>query len=183
MTSTAIRGIGRLVTNDASWGRGAGGALDDAAVVLEGGRVAWVGPSAGLPEGAGDVAVDAAGRCCIPGFVDSHSHLVFAGDRAAEFADRASGRSYAPGGIQATVAATRAASTAELEALAGDRRRPGAACGDHDDGVQVRLRAARRRRGAGLSGRRARRGRRDVPRRPRRRPGVRRRTLRATSRW
>ncbi|QRN81992.1 MAG: imidazolonepropionase, partial [Nocardiopsis sp. BM-2018] len=87
-------------------------------LVIEGGRVAWAGPRAQAP--AADARVDAAGRCVLPGFVDSHSHIVFAGDRSREFAARMSGQPYSAGGIRTTVAATRAATEAEL--LDGARR-------------------------------------------------------------
>ncbi|MET8540845.1 imidazolonepropionase [Kitasatospora sp. NPDC004799] len=112
--STLITGIGSLVTNDPGQGAGPLGLLTDAAVVVDGGTVAWVGPAAGAP--AADERVDAAGRALLPGFVDSHAHLVFAGDRTAEFNARMSGQSYSAGGIRTTVAATRAASDAELDA-------------------------------------------------------------------
>ncbi|QMU67828.1 imidazolonepropionase [Streptacidiphilus sp. P02-A3a] len=112
--STVITGIGSLVTNDPGLGAGPLGVLADAAVVLDGGRIAWVGPAAAAP--AADQAVDAAGRAVVPGFVDSHAHLVFAGDRTAEFNARMSGQSYSAGGIRTTVAATRAATDAELDA-------------------------------------------------------------------
>ncbi|MHA7960654.1 imidazolonepropionase [Streptomyces sp. L500] len=112
--STAIINISSLVTNDPSLGEGPLGLVQDAAVVIDGDRVAWIGESSKAP--ATDNAVDAGGRAVIPGFVDSHSHLVFAGDRTAEFNARMSGRSYSAGGIRTTVAATRAASDAELEA-------------------------------------------------------------------
>ncbi|QES48582.1 imidazolonepropionase [Streptomyces venezuelae] len=114
MTTTAITSIGSLVTNDPALGEGPLGLVQDAAVVIEGDRIAWVGPTANAP--ATDTAYDADGRAVIPGFVDSHSHLVFAGDRTQEFNARMSGRSYSAGGIRTTVAATRAASDAELEA-------------------------------------------------------------------
>ncbi|GAA0439525.1 imidazolonepropionase [Streptomyces luteireticuli] len=114
MTTTAITHIGSLVTNDTSLGTGPLGLLQDAAVVIDGDRVVWVGETSKAP--ATDNAVDAGGRAVLPGFVDSHSHLVFAGDRTAEFNARMSGRSYSAGGIRTTVAATRAASDAELEA-------------------------------------------------------------------
>ncbi|MFF4222679.1 imidazolonepropionase [Streptomyces abikoensis] len=112
--STAIINISSLVTNDPSLGEGPLGLVQDAAVIIDGDRVAWIGESSKAP--ATDNAVDAGGRAVIPGFVDSHSHLVFAGDRTAEFNARMSGRSYSAGGIRTTVAATRAASDAELEA-------------------------------------------------------------------
>ncbi|MFD7028135.1 imidazolonepropionase [Streptomyces sp. NPDC059917] len=115
MTTTVIHNIGSLVTNDPALGDGSPlGLLQDAAVVLDGETVAWVGPADRAP--AADHAFDAHGRAVIPGFVDSHSHLVFAGDRTAEFNARMSGRSYSAGGIRTTVAATRAATDAELEA-------------------------------------------------------------------
>jgi imidazolonepropionase len=112
---TAIVHVGTLVTNDGEVGRGALGVIDDGAVVLEAGRVAWVGATSALPEGAGDERVDAGGRCALPGFVDSHAHLVFAGDRLADFVATTEGDEYAPGGIRTTVDATRRASTAALE--------------------------------------------------------------------
>ncbi|MFI5986661.1 imidazolonepropionase [Streptomyces sp. NPDC051555] len=115
MTTTVITHIASLVTNDPALGDGSPlGLLHDAALVIEDDRVAWVGPTADAP--AADHAFDANGRAVIPGFVDSHSHLVFAGDRTAEFNARMSGRSYSAGGIRTTVAATRAATDAELEA-------------------------------------------------------------------
>src|SRR5205823_1587174 len=86
--------------------------ITDAAVVVEGATVAWVGPAREAPDA--DQQVDAGGRAVIPGFVDSHSHLVFAGDRAAEFAARMAGEPYAAGGIRTTVAATRAATDEQL---------------------------------------------------------------------
>ncbi|MDN4173424.1 imidazolonepropionase [Nocardioides sp. SOB77] len=117
MTSTVITGIGELVTNDPARA-GLLGIVEHAAVVVEGDRVAWVGPAAEAP--AADALVDAGGRAVLPGFVDSHSHLVFAGDRAGEFAARMAGTAYAAGGIRTTVAATRAATDEQL--LSGARR-------------------------------------------------------------
>ncbi|QKW06880.1 imidazolonepropionase [Streptomyces sp. NA04227] len=114
MSTTVLTGIGSLVTNDPGLGEGPLGLLTDAALVLDGDRVAWAGPAAKAP--AADTAEDLGGRAVIPGFVDSHSHLVFAGDRTAEFNARMSGRSYSAGGIRTTVAATRAASDEELAA-------------------------------------------------------------------
>ncbi|WKD34357.1 imidazolonepropionase [Streptomyces xanthophaeus] len=115
MTTTAITNIGSLVTNDPSVGDGSPlGLIENAAVVIDGDKVAWVGPAADAP--AADESFDAQGRAVIPGFVDSHSHLVFAGDRTQEFNARMSGRAYSAGGIRTTVAATRAATDAELEA-------------------------------------------------------------------
>ena len=111
MTTTLIDGIGLLATQDPGLGE-----ITEAALVVEGGRVAWVGRSADVPPA--DARVDAVGRCVVPGFVDSHAHLVFAGDRAAEFAARMSGQPYGAGGIRTTVEATRAASDEELAARA-----------------------------------------------------------------
>jgi imidazolonepropionase len=111
MTATLITNIGELVTNDPD-ADDLLGLVNDAAVVVDGATVAWVGRAAEAP--SADAQVDAGGRAVLPGFVDSHSHLVFAGDRAAEFAARMAGESYAAGGIRTTVAATRAASDEEL---------------------------------------------------------------------
>ncbi|CAM5236472.1 imidazolonepropionase [Streptomyces narbonensis] len=114
-TATAIVNIASLVTNDPSLGDGSPlGLIQDAAVVVDGDRVVWVGESSRTP--TTDNRVDAGGRAVIPGFVDSHSHLVFAGDRTAEFNARMSGQAYAAGGIRTTVAATRAASDEALSA-------------------------------------------------------------------
>ena len=113
MTSTLITNIGELVTNDASLGDGSAlGILRDAALVVEDGRVAWVGVARGAS--AADERVDVGGRAVVPGFVDSHTHLVFAGERSAEFAARMAGEPYTGGGIMTTVAETRAASVEEL---------------------------------------------------------------------
>jgi imidazolonepropionase len=116
MTALVLDNIGRLVTGDPALE-----VLDRAAIVIEDGRVTAV-ERAGA---AGDERIDAGGRCVIPGFVDSHTHLIFAGDRADEFAARMAGRPYEAGGIAATVEATRAASEAALRGLAAARRREG----------------------------------------------------------
>jgi imidazolonepropionase len=108
--STLITDIGELVTNAPS-DVGSGGL---AALVIDAGRVAWTGPAARAP--AADEAVSAGGRAVLPGFVDSHAHLVFAGERGAEFAARMAGLPYSAGGIRSTVAATRGATDAELRA-------------------------------------------------------------------
>jgi imidazolonepropionase len=115
--TTALVNIGSLVTNDAALGDGPLGIVPDAAVVIEDGLIAWVGPSARC--GAADRSFDLEGRTVIPGFVDSHAHLVFAGDRSAEFAARMSGESYSAGGIRSTVERTRAASDHDLRAGVG----------------------------------------------------------------
>jgi len=113
VTSTLITNIGELVTNDPAAGDGSLlGLLYDAALVIEGERVAWVGPAAKAPPT--DAREDVGGRAVIPGFADSHTHLVFAGERSAEFAARMAGEPYTGGGIATTVAATRAASDTAL---------------------------------------------------------------------
>ncbi|MPZ94342.1 MAG: imidazolonepropionase [Propionibacteriales bacterium] len=115
MTATLVGGIGELVTNDPTLGDGSPlGLLRDTALVVERDRVAWVGPARAAP--AADLQFDAGDRAVIPGFVDSHSHLVFAGDRAEEFAARMAGQPYEAGGIRTTVAATRAATDEQLTA-------------------------------------------------------------------
>lgn len=114
-----VEGIGQLVSNDPTLGEGPLGLIRDAAVVVEGDAVAWVGPRAELRGNAADERWDAGGRAVLPGFVESHSHLVFAGERAEEFAARMTGRPYDAGGIRTTVAATRAASDSELSANVG----------------------------------------------------------------
>ena len=117
--STLITNIGELVTNaalDDDPGRGPGpfAALAGAALVVEDGQIAWTGPAGQAP--AADEAVDCGGRAVLPGFVDSHAHLVFAGERSAEFAARMAGTPYQAGGIRSTVAATRAAPDEVLRA-------------------------------------------------------------------
>jgi len=126
VATTLITNIGELVTNDPE-ADDLLGAVEQAALVVEGAHVAWVGPAAAAP--AADEMIDAGGRAVIPGFVDSHSHLVFAGDRAAEFAARMTGTPYAAGGIRTTVAATRAATdeqlTGHVARLVAEMRRQG----------------------------------------------------------
>src|SRR6476620_6556513 len=117
MSSLAIENIGLLVTNDSSLGEGPLGIVRDATLVFKDGRVAAVEGKAA----AADQAFDAGGRCLIPGFVDSHTHLVFAGDRSEEFAARMAGQPYAAGGIGITTAATRAADDDELRRGAARR--------------------------------------------------------------
>lgn len=114
--STLLTGISRLITNDPELGPGRLGVIPDAAVVMEGDTVAWVGPAAAAP--TADATEDLGGRCVLPGWVDSHSHLIFAGDRAAEFSARMSGAPYQAGGIMATVGPTRAASDETIVASA-----------------------------------------------------------------
>lgn len=111
--ATLLTGIGELVTFDPAHD-GPLGLVRDAAILSVDGRVEWTGPSASAPLGDADEVHDARSAAVIPGFVDSHTHLVFAGDRAAEFEARMAGRPYSAGGIRSTVAATRAASDGEL---------------------------------------------------------------------
>jgi imidazolonepropionase len=117
--STLITNVGELVTNagpddDPGQGPGSFAALTGAALVIDDGRVAWTGPAGQAP--AADESVDCGGRAVLPGFVDSHAHLVFAGERSAEFAARMAGQPYQAGGIRSTVAATRAAPDEDLGA-------------------------------------------------------------------
>src|SRR5262245_22069773 len=110
--------IGLLVTNDPARGEGRLGLMRDAAVVIDAGRVVGI-----ERRGAeADERISANGACVIPGFVDSHTHLVFAGDRSEEFAARMARTPYSAGGIMTTVSATRAASTEELATDAVQRR-------------------------------------------------------------
>lgn len=108
--TTVIDDIGLLVTNDPGLGSGPLGVIENASLVIDDGRVISVGASGQLA----DERIDAAGRCVIPGFVDSHTHLVFAGDRAEEFTARMAGKPYDGGGIRTTTSATRAASDQHL---------------------------------------------------------------------
>ena len=121
MKSTLLTNIAELTTHAAP------GTLPEAALLIADGRVAWTGPAAQAPDA--DERVDLGGRAVIPGFVDSHAHLVFAGDRAQEFAARMTGTPYSAGGIRTTVAATRAASDevlrANLKRLTGEMLRQG----------------------------------------------------------
>jgi imidazolonepropionase len=129
--SVLVTGIAELVTNDPAAGDGSPlGVLPDAALVIDDGRVAWLGPAGRAP--AADERRDVGGRAIVPGFVDSHTHLVFAGDRAAEFEARMNGQPYDGGGIASTVAATRAASDDTLRSLLAGRITE-AAAGVHRD--------------------------------------------------
>jgi imidazolonepropionase len=125
MATVVVDNIGVLATCEPSLGEGPLGIVRDAAIVIEDGRVASLQPAGA----AADEQVDAAGRCAIPGFVDSHTHLVFAGDRAEEFAARMAGRPYEAGGIATTVEATRAAGEAELRSLTAARIQEGRRAG------------------------------------------------------
>ena len=123
MTRTLFTNIGLLVTNNPSEAVRAGGTttptgeIENAAMIADNGLVAWVGRAVDAETGGGfdiDAVVNVHGNTLIPGFVDSHSHIVFAGDRAGEFAARMEGKPYAAGGIRSTVAATREATDGEL---------------------------------------------------------------------
>ncbi|MFD6713912.1 imidazolonepropionase [Micromonospora sp. TSRI0369] len=117
--SLLVDHIGELVTNEGRPGDPLG-IRRDAALLVEDGQVAWIGSARYAP--AADRRIDAAGAAVLPGFVDSHAHLVFAGDRAAEFAARMAGEPYTGGGIRTTVGATRAASDDDLRATVGRLR-------------------------------------------------------------
>lgn len=119
MTATLLTNIGELVTNDPEHGDDVLGIRNDAALVIEDGRIRWIGPATQAPEA--DRRQDVGGRSVIPGFVDSHSHLVFAGDRSAEFAARMTGTPYDGGGIAVTMRATREATDEELRELVAHR--------------------------------------------------------------
>jgi imidazolonepropionase len=111
--SLAITNIGSLVTNDPILESGLLGEIENACVVIEAGKISFVGPSSSAP--ATDEKIDAQGMGVIPGFVDSHAHMIFAGDRAREFEARMNGEKYSAGGIKSTVERTRVASDKELE--------------------------------------------------------------------
>ncbi len=126
MTTTLVTGIGELVTNDAERSRrdqpadlARLGVLRNVALVVADGEIAWLGPADRAP--LADTFIDLGGRAVIPGFVDSHTHLVFAGDRAPEFVARMTGTAYDGGGIATTVAATRGATDDQLRALLAAR--------------------------------------------------------------
>lgn len=113
VSTQLVTNIGQLVTNDQTLGDGTLlGVIDNAAVVIDDGKVGWVGPAKNAPDA--DTQFDAEGKCVIPGFVDSHTHAIFAGDRCDEFAARMTGEAYDGGGIATTMKATRAATDDEL---------------------------------------------------------------------
>ena len=111
MTSIALTNIETLVTNSAELGEGLLGTSSHMTLVIEDEKVAAL--SNRTPDGV-DRVIDCSGKTVIPGFVDSHTHLIFAGDRSEEFAARSRGEKYSTGGIKTTVAATRAASNSKL---------------------------------------------------------------------
>jgi imidazolonepropionase len=115
VSDLVVRRIGRLTT----WARPV---LTDAAIVITDGRVAWAGPDRELPAGLAECEeLDAAGAAVLPGFVDCHTHAVWAGNRRADLVGRLTGGDYTPAGIASTVAATRAATAEELLELASGR--------------------------------------------------------------
>ncbi len=116
--SLVITNIGELMTQHL-WGGAQGGVLREAAVVIEGERISWLGPAASAP--AADESFDAGGRALLPGWVDSHTHLIFAGDRTAEFEARMAGENYSAGGIAVTTGATRSTTDFDLTRLAMGR--------------------------------------------------------------
>lgn len=120
VTTTLITGIAQLVTNDPGAGDGSPlGIMTNAAVVIDGSSITWIGPASRAP--GADICHDIDGRCIVPGFVDSHTHVAFSGDRVAEFTARMCGGSYDGGGITTTVTATRSASDSELRTLLARR--------------------------------------------------------------
>ena len=112
MSQILIKDIGLLVTNDPKLGDTQLGLIKNAAMLIENGKVSWVGANESAP--SSEKMIDAAGKAVIPGFVDSHNHLIFAADRSAEFSARMSGQKYSAGGITSTVTQTRAASDSDL---------------------------------------------------------------------
>ena len=114
--SFTLTNISQLVTNNSALGDGQLGVINDAAITVTDGIVSWVGQSSQADSSV--AKTDVGGRSLIPGFVDSHSHIMFAGDRSEEFAARMAGAPYSAGGIKVTTEATRKASDAELRTVA-----------------------------------------------------------------
>jgi imidazolonepropionase len=120
VTTRVVCNVGELTTNDPTLGDGTTlGRLRDAAFVVDDDQVLWVGPNGQAPDA--DESLDAEGAAVIPGFVDSHTHLIFAGERSDEFEARMAGQRYDGGGIARTVAATRGASNEQLRGGARQR--------------------------------------------------------------
>lgn len=121
MSATLVTGIGELITGDGPPGEPEVelGTRRDAAIIFSDNTIDWIGDAAHAPPA--DQRIDCGGRAVIPGFVDSHTHLVYAGDRSAEFAARMTGVPYDGGGIATTVAATRAADDDTLRRLLAAR--------------------------------------------------------------
>ena len=114
MSSLLVTNIGELATNSSEYGPTPLGIVRDAAILVENEHIAWVGRAIDAQSISADARVDAQDAAVIPGFVDSHAHLIFAGDRADEFEARMSGAAYTAGGIKSTIAATRTATDDEL---------------------------------------------------------------------
>jgi len=112
MSQTLIKNIGLLVTNNSEIDGTPLGLINNAALLVEAGEIKWIGASESAP--SAERSVDASGKCVIPGFVDSHNHLIFAGDRSKEFAARMNGQKYEAGGIANTVNLTRKAGDGDL---------------------------------------------------------------------
>ncbi|MET0871979.1 MAG: imidazolonepropionase, partial [Paeniglutamicibacter terrestris] len=110
MSTTLITNLAEVFTADAQHTR-----INNAAILIEDETISWIGAAADAP--AADHVIDAQRRAALPGWVDSHTHLVFAGDRSAEFVARMAGQEYAAGGIAVTTAATRSASDYDLTRL------------------------------------------------------------------
>ena len=123
--STFITGISELRTVSEL------GTIKNAALLIDDGVIAWVGPADEAPAEAANAAetVDVGGRAVLPGWVDSHSHMVFDGNRAEEFEARMAGESYAAGGIAVTMEATRSAGEERLDKLVAGRVAAGHAGG------------------------------------------------------
>ena len=127
MSTVVIRGIGELVTCDPARGE-APGVVTAAALVAQDGRLAFVGPESEVPAAPGATVFDAGGAAVLPGFVDAHTHAVWMGERAGEYAARAAGATYEEialqgGGIRSTVRATAAATVDDLVEAARPRLR------------------------------------------------------------
>ncbi|MBM3699148.1 MAG: imidazolonepropionase [Actinobacteria bacterium] len=116
MSQTVVKNISLLVTNNPTLGKTELGLIENAALLIENGKISWVGAGESAP--SAEKTIDAQGKAVIPGFVDSHNHLIFAKDRAGEFSARMKGQAYSAGGIATTVAATRSASDDDLLANA-----------------------------------------------------------------
>ncbi len=114
MTRTLVSNIGLLVTNDPTQDGTPLGLIKDAALVIDNGLISWVGSNSQATKSDFENSIDANGNCVIPGFVDSHSHIIFAGDRSEEFRARMKGEQYSAGGIKSTVALTRSATNQDL---------------------------------------------------------------------
>ncbi len=114
--SFTLTNISQLVTNNSAIGDGDLGVITNAAITVTDGIVSWVGQASDADSSISKT--DVGGRAMIPGFVDSHSHLMFAGDRSQEFAARMAGVPYSAGGIKVTTSATRSASDDQLRNVA-----------------------------------------------------------------